>query len=377
MSKAGPPPLRQPVKPAKPEAWHRRLFQTAAAKPIEHREPEAGHVTLPVLPEAAPPAQELAAPPASPPPAPPRLFEFVEMETVSAVMDHVARLRADPNLNPADVHRAISRLQLRPPPVAERMRQTDPFSPAYAEMAMDLMRELRGGREYLPERDELIGHTMQDRDLWSGLSPYDFRDASMLSEFFEAYAAMLREVGAPSGARVLEYGPGSGQFLLTLARIGYQCHAVDIEAEYLWLIKRQAKEMGLDVRCEHAVFGAGFEGETFDLIFFFEALHHAPDFLNLLRGLRGRLNPGGRLLLCGEPILPSGLDYGPLPYPWGPRLDALSIVAIQSGWMELGFQLDFLLKALAHTGWYAKLVAHPTTGRAHLVACRVGPDPQS
>ncbi|UPY37803.1 class I SAM-dependent methyltransferase [Sediminicoccus sp. KRV36] len=305
----------------------------------------------------------------------PRLFDYVEMDSVKELLAHIAALRADKNLAPADLHRAISRLQLRPPPIAERMRALDPMSEEYAGLAMELMRQLRGGRDYQPFRDELIGHGMQDRDLWSGLSPYDFRDPLQMSEFCEAYAAMLRQVGAPSGARVLEYGPGSGQFLLMLARLGYQCHAVDVEAEYLWLIMRQAEIMGLDVKCEHTVFGEGFEGERFDLILFFEAFHHAPDFLELLRKLRGRLNPGGRLMLCGEPIMPSGLDYGPVPYPWGPRLDALSVAGIQLGWMELGFQLEFLMQAMVQTGWAPTLFAHPTTGRAHLIVASVMPDP--
>jgi SAM-dependent methyltransferase len=180
---------------------------------------------------------------------------------------------------------------------------------------MELADTLRGRGGYAPARDERLGHSMQERDLWTGLAPFDFRSPLLLAEFYDCFAHMLRQIGAPPPARVLEYGPGSGQFLLSLARLGYQCHAVDIETEYLTLIERQARAMGLAIRGETGVFGEGFEGERFDCIIFFEAFHHAKDFLQLLRRLRQRLNPGGRLILCGEPIFPGGVTDGPIPIP--------------------------------------------------------------
>lgn len=330
-------------------------------------------------PSARAPALPLAepSPPAEPAPSiyAPSIYALPEVATIAEMHACLRDIRTRPEQSQEEIYTALVRVQLRPPPLAERMRASDPFSPEYHAMAMELADALRGRPAYEPGRDERLGHTMQDRDLWTGLSPYDFRSPFLLAEFYDCFAHMLRQIGAPPPARVLEYGPGSGQFLLSLARLGYRCHAVDIEPEYLTLIQRQAAAMGLEVRGEEGVFGEGFAEERFDCIIFFEAFHHAKDFLALLRRLRQRMNPGGRLIFCGEPIVPGGLTDGPVPYPWGPRLDAISIEAFQRGWMELGFQLDFLLEALVRTGWHPTLFHHPTTFRAHMIVSSVAEDP--
>jgi SAM-dependent methyltransferase len=294
-----------------------------------------------------------------------------EVASIEEMRALIARTVSGDAAGAEAAYRDLTAVQLRPPPIAARMREADPFSPEYAAMAMELGALLRGRAAYAPERDERLGHGMQDRDLWTGLSPWDFRSNLLMAEFFDCYAAMLRQLGAAPGASVLEYGPGSGQFLLALARLGYRCHAVDIEPEYLRLIRRQAEAMGLTIRCNQGVFGEGFGERRFDAIVFFEAFHHAPDPVGLLRRLRARLNPGGRLILCGEPVFPPGLTDGPIPYPWGPRLDAISIQGWQRGWMELGFQIDFLLEAFRRAGWHAIPITHPTTFRANLIVASV------
>lgn len=291
---------------------------------------------------------------------------------LAAMRARVRAIRAAPPAESAALYRALSSLLLEPPPEAAALRALDPFGAEYAAAAMALMDRLRG-RPYDPARDERIGHGMGDRDLWTGLSPFEFRDPLMLAEFLDAHAALLRQIGAPPGAEVLEYGPGTGHFLLTLARLGYRCHAVDLEPEYLALVSRQAAAMGLDVAREEGRFGEGFGEKRFDCVFFFEAFHHAPDFLSLLRRLRRRVKPGGRLLLCGEPLLPDGATDGVLPYPWGPRLDGVAFEAIERGWMELGFQLTFLLRAFQRTGWHPTFLPSPTF-RAHLIAASVNED---
>jgi SAM-dependent methyltransferase len=306
---------------------------------------------------------------------PPQIPQRRRIATVAEMHATIAALRARCKGDSVGFGAAVGDLELEPPPVCAEMRSLDPFSPEYAEHAFALMATLRGAPGFNARRDERIGHSLADRHLWTGLSPWDHRSPLFLAEMFECYATMLRQLGAPPGARVLEYGPGTGQFLLFLARIGYRCHAVDIEPEYLHVIRRQARAMDLKLRTQRGLFGEGFEGERFDVILFFEAFHHVRDFMGLLRLLRGRLNPGGRLILCGEPLLPDGMVDGPVPYPWGPRLDGLSIEAIQRGWTELGYQVSFLVNALLRAGWHPNLIPHPTTFRAHMIVSTVAGDP--
>jgi hypothetical protein len=85
-------------------------------------------------------------------------------------------------------------------------------------------------------------------------------------------------------------------------------------------IRAQATQLDLTVATDCAGFGHGFDGQTFDRILFYEAFHHAIEFDDLLLRLHGRLNPGGKVILCGEPIVAAPCDA--VPYPWGPRLDA-------------------------------------------------------
>ena len=255
--------------------------------------------------------------------------------------------------------------------LVDRLLELDPFSDRYRELVLELYHDLRGSSSpYVPERDEKSGMALP-QDLWSGASPWFFKDTALVSEFLLSWGQIMRALALPSGSRakVLEYGSGSGQLLLFLARLGIQAYAVDIDAASLELVRAQASAMQLDVRTEQAEFGGGFEDERFDRIVFFESFHHALDFRALLRRLRQRLNPGGLLVLCGEPVV--GGFMPAVPYPWGPRLDGLSVFCIRRfGWMELGFTEPFLIEALHAHGWLVNVHTVPHCGRATTYVAR-------
>ncbi len=249
--------------------------------------------------------------------------------------------------------------------LAPRLLTLDPFCAEYKSMVLRIYRDLRGSdRPYVPEQDEKSGMALP-QDLVRGVSPWFFRDAGLVSEFLLSWGQIMRALALPAGsdAKILEYGTGSGQLLLFLARLGLRTSAVDIDAASLELVRAQAEAMQLDVRTERGAFGEGFDGESFDRIIFFEAFHHAIDFTTLLRRLRQRLRPGGLLVLCGEPVV--GAAMPAVPYPWGPRLDGLSVFCIRRyGWMELGFTEPFLIEALHRHGWLVEVRAIPDCGRA-------------
>ncbi len=248
-------------------------------------------------------------------------------------------------------------------PGARGLARMDPFSADYRSAVLDLYATLRG-REgdatYLVERDEASesgGHL--PADLWTELVPWSFRDLKLSAEFLLSWAQIFRLLEVGPGQSVLEYGPGSGQILLMLARMGVQAHGVDIDQTALDGIRGQAEVLGLPVALERASFGEGFIDERFDAILFFEAFHHALDFPALLQRLRARLKPGGRLVLCGEPVVEKPTPA--IPFPWGPRLDALSVLCMRRwGWMELGFTEPFLVEAARRAGWTA--ASHPFLG---------------
>ena len=249
--------------------------------------------------------------------------------------------------------------------LTNRLLVLDPFSDEYRDLVLQIYYDLRGSeQQYVPDRDEQSGIVMPD-NLSTGVSPWNFRHASFVAEFLLSWGHIMQGLDLPanSEAKILEYGTGSGQLLLFLARLGLQVSAVDIDAASLQLVRAQADAARLTVRTEQAAFGEGFVGERFDRFIFFEAFHHALDFLPLLISLRRRLNPGGKLILCGEPVV--GEPVPAVPYPWGPRLDGLSVFCIRRyGWMELGFTAAFLTEAFMRTGWLVTVNSLPNCWRA-------------
>ena len=166
--------------------------------------------------------------------------------------------------------------------IVDAMKSIDPFSEEYRATAMQLYRKLRRqpSHQYDPEIDELSQSVGLPPDIWRHTSPWNFNSTSMIAEFLMCWGHITKLLDLPnsSSASIVEYGPGSGQLLLFLARLGLDVHAVDIDRPALDLISAHATAMGLDIKCDRAQFGEGFEGKKFDRIIFFEAFHHAWDF---------------------------------------------------------------------------------------------------
>ncbi|MBD0271411.1 MAG: class I SAM-dependent methyltransferase [Acetobacteraceae bacterium] len=258
-------------------------------------------------------------------------------------------------------------------PLAARLKGLDPFTDAYRDGAMALYRDLSGrSGGYEPARDEQSGMGAPPPNPWTDLPPWSFRQPGLLAEFLLSWGRILRLLDLPAGGRVLEYGCGTGQLLLVLARAGLRAHGVDIDPASIAVARQQAEALGVPLGLELAPFGEGFAGERFDRIVFFEAFHHAWDFERLLARLHDRLAPGGRLVFCGEPIV-SG-PHPSVPFPWGPRLDALSVFCMRRwGWMELGFQHDVFLRLLRRNGWRAAFHPAPDCGRANAYVAEPAP----
>jgi 2-polyprenyl-3-methyl-5-hydroxy-6-metoxy-1,4-benzoquinol methylase len=247
----------------------------------------------------------------------------------------------------------------------------DPFSNEYKSKALELYYRIRGSvKKYDPECDELSNNGKFD-NVFIQTSPWSFKDSKFVSEMFYSWGHIFERMNVLPGETisVLEYGSGSGQLSLFLARLGCEVHAVDIDDASLKSIDEQAKIMGLDVKTEKGLFGAGFAGKKFDRIIFFEAFHHSIDFVDLLTMLKGRLNPGGFVVFAGEPIYAT--PEGAVPFAWGPRLDGLSARCMRdNGWMELGFTREFFTKLLYHTGWIGSFHPYLRCGRAEVYIAR-------
>ena len=128
---------------------------------------------------------------------------------------------------------------------------------------------------------------------------------------------------------------------------GFRVTAVEIDDQFCELIERRCafptlltvvKEDMLDFTTQ----------EPFDAAVFFESFHHCADHLAMLRNLHHIVRPGGAVFFASEPVQK-------MEYPWGPRLDGLSLWSTRTyGWLELGFDSDYFTSALGRTGWRAQ-----------------------
>lgn len=108
-----------------------------------------------------------------------------------------------------------------------------------------------------------------------------------------------RYVRPPKSARILELGAGTGHNLAMLARFG------EVEASELDPIARKlaGQRLGRPV-IEAALPDLGaFTPDTYDMIALLDVLEHVPDDIGSLAAIKGRLKPGGALLLT-VPINP-------------------------------------------------------------------------
>jgi 2-polyprenyl-3-methyl-5-hydroxy-6-metoxy-1,4-benzoquinol methylase len=224
-----------------------------------------------------------------------------------------------------------------------------PHSAEYRQAQLELYSRLTG-RKYSTAHE---AHPFDLARLVDRPYPYDTGSAETVGAQLIAIGYLIRAMGLPPGAEILEMGPGWGNTSLAFAQMGYKVTAIDIEARYLELVRERARRLNVSVEM---ILGDFFAVETmnrrFDAILFFESFHHCDDHLRLLDAIPDRLKSGGKLVLAGEPV------EADLPYPWGINLGGEALYSItRYGWLELAFREDYLLDTLRQKGW--DVVKHP------------------
>ena len=219
----------------------------------------------------------------------------------------------------------------------------DPFSEEYRQYQLNLYRWLRG-RDYDP------GNERSHFDVEAAVAvpfPYITRSTDTVGTHFTVLGFLYRHLKLSPDATVLEFGPGWGNVTLGLARMGHQITVIDIEQNFLDLIRRRAEILGVSVETVSGDFmEAARLDKCFDVLLFFECFHHCSNHQALV-GLFDRLvSPGGRVVFGAEPITEA--FYAP----WGIRLDGESLWAVRAnGWLELGFRESYFREMLARYGW--------------------------
>jgi SAM-dependent methyltransferase len=222
---------------------------------------------------------------------------------------------------------------------------TNPFSEGYAEWTWDLYRRLSGRQAYTPDNEE------SPFDLAAAIAcpyPYQTGSARLVGRDLIArghlMACMADVVAGSSPARIVEFGPGWGNLTSDLVAIGAEVTAVELDEKFCALLEARCGGPGA-LTVEHTDMLSFASAEPFDAAVFFESFHHCADHLTMLQRLRDIVRPGGAVFFASEPVQR-------MPFPWGPRLDGLSVWSSRTyGWLELGFDDEYFTQALSRTGW--------------------------
>lgn len=88
----------------------------------------------------------------------------------------------------------------------------------------------------------------------------------------------------------------------------------------------------------------------YDAALFYESFHHCSNPFSFLENIYEMINDMGIVCFAAEPIVKGYTDF--IPYPWGVRLDGMSVWSIREfGWLELGFEHSFFVKTLEQLGF--------------------------
>lgn len=219
----------------------------------------------------------------------------------------------------------------------------DPYGDEYRERQLEVYAYI-AGRTYATANEASPFNMSADRPF-----PYYTESWDTVSNQLTALGHIIRTMALPPRARILEFGPGWGNTTVTLARMGYDVTAVDVEQRFLDLIAERARRINLTTTLVRGGFlDAELPDGLFDAVLFFECFHHCSDHVALLRRLKDLIKPEGRVYFAAEPIAEE------FPMPWGLRLDGESLWAIRGfGWLELGYQESYFLRTLLRLGWVA------------------------
>jgi len=130
---------------------------------------------------------------------------------------------------------------------------------------------------------------------------YDERMASFRDVNAENHD-LMKMLGLPRGASLLEIGCGTGRFSCFAAAQGYRVTAIDVSRMMVeYVQERAARENLPGFTTQHSGFlTMALPAGSIDAVISGAALHHLPDAWKLvaLRNIATVLKPGGDLILC-------------------------------------------------------------------------------
>lgn len=223
----------------------------------------------------------------------------------------------------------------------------DPYSQEYFESQIALYNEISGRDSYTLENE----YTPFDFEgLKNNPYPYCTKSATTVGEQLIAQGFIIKTMNLAPDSHILEFGAGWGNTTLNFVQMGYKMTVVEIDPSLAKLIKYRTEMLSKELRLiqqDMLSFSNQDDGQ-YDAVLFYSCFHHCADHLTLLKNLHKLIKPNGLIAFAAEPVA----DF---PYPWGIRLDGVSVWSIRKfGWLELGFDTSYFFKTLLLLGWTPK-----------------------
>lgn len=228
----------------------------------------------------------------------------------------------------------------------------DPFSAEYFGQQQALYEEM-AGRGLDQTTGEMTALDVDEHV--AGSNPLNLTDVRHVCKHARAVLTAVMMADLPPGASVLDAGCGWGLSSEVMAFCGAKVTGVDINPRFAELVRRRAERLGLPVRAECCGFDRFDTPERFDLLFFYECLHHSLRPWETLGRLGRLVRAGGKVVMAGEPVNAVWWPH------WGLRLDAVSVYCVRKfGWWESGWTPEFITACFARAGF--RLELHPHVG---------------
>lgn len=229
----------------------------------------------------------------------------------------------------------------------------DPFGPEYMAAQLALYHEL-SGRALDQAANEQCRFDMPAHV--AAANPYGPYDPAAAALHTCRLSRAIMAARPRLGAQVLDMGCGWGLSSEFAAYLGLDVTGVDINPDFVSLVNQRAALRGSRVRAVNATFDDYAPDRAFDLILFYECLHHAVRPWAVIERLARSLAPDGAVALAGEPINDAWRH-------WGMRLEPLSIYCIRKfGWFESGWSLEFITSVFARADMRVEAGYDPALG---------------
>jgi SAM-dependent methyltransferase len=244
----------------------------------------------------------------------------------------------------------------------------DPLSREYYEFQMKLYSLISGRSSYQIINEESV---FDQEKIKETPFPYYTHSAGTVGDQLLMIGFIIKNTNLPADSNIVEFGPGWGNLTLALAQMGHKLTCVEIESRFIELIKFRTQGISKQIvffQQDMLDFTKSSE-KKFDAAIFYESFHHCQDPVTMIKNLSNIITNNGILCFASEPIVcgPSGF----IPYPWGIRLDGMSVWSIRRfGWMELGFEINFFLDLLTQNGFTTEKISSDVCPLTNLIIAR-------